>query len=92
MLKKLGQNPTDEETAELIRVCDVDKNGEIEFNEFCRYLVELRRKVSEIACLHALNKYIDAVHVWEEIYCYRGHDCLCLGEAVTFVSACILIS
>ena len=45
VLKKLGQNPTNEETAEFVRVCDVDKNGEIEFNEFCRYLVELRKKV-----------------------------------------------
>ena len=46
VLKKLGQNPTDAEIAEFIKVCDVDKNGTIEFNEFCRYLVTLRRKVN----------------------------------------------
>ena len=45
VLKKLGQNPTDSEIAELIRVCDIHKNGEIEINEFCRYMGELRRKV-----------------------------------------------
>ena len=45
VLKKLGQNPTDQEIAEFIKVCDVDKNGTIEFGEFCRYLVSLRRKV-----------------------------------------------
>ena len=42
VLKKLGQNPTDSEIAELIRVCDIHK---IEINEFCRYMGELRRKV-----------------------------------------------
>lgn len=45
VLKKLGQNPTDEEIADFIKACDVDKNGTIEFGEFCRYLVGLRRKV-----------------------------------------------
>lgn len=45
MLKKLGQNPTDEEIDAFIKACDIDKNGMIEFNEFCRYLVGLRRKV-----------------------------------------------
>ena len=49
VLKKLGQSPTDAEIAEFIKACDVDKNGTIEFNEFCRYLVELRRKVSLIS-------------------------------------------
>ena len=46
VLKKLGQNPSDEEVAEFIKMCDTDKNGTIEFNEFCRYLVDLRRKVT----------------------------------------------
>ena len=46
VLKKLGQNPTDEEVAEFIKVCDKDKNGTIEFKEFCNYLVGLRRRVS----------------------------------------------
>lgn len=45
VLAKLGQNPTDEEVAEFVKCCDTDKNGTIEFSEFCRYLVELRRKV-----------------------------------------------
>ena len=45
VLGKLGQNPTDEEIAEFIKVCDVDKNGTIEFGEFCTYLVKLRREV-----------------------------------------------
>lgn len=45
VLKKLGQNPSDEEVQEFIKACDTDKNGTIEFNEFCRYLVGLRRKV-----------------------------------------------
>ena len=46
VLKKLGQNPTDEEIAELTRVCDIiHKNGEIEINDFCHYVGELRRKV-----------------------------------------------
>ena len=45
VLKKLGQNPTDQEIADFIKACDVDKNGTIEFGEFCRYLVDLRRKI-----------------------------------------------
>lgn len=45
VLKKLGQNPTDVEVAEIIKTCDVDKNGTVEFNEFWRYLVEMRKKV-----------------------------------------------
>ena len=45
VLKKLGQNPTEQELADFIKACDVDKNGTIEFGEFCRYLVDLRRKV-----------------------------------------------
>ena len=45
VLKKLGQNPTEQELSEFIRTCDVDKNGTIEFGEFCRYLVDSRRKV-----------------------------------------------
>lgn len=45
VLNKLGQNPTDEEIAEFIKVCDKDKNGTIEFKEFCNYLIGLRRKV-----------------------------------------------
>ena len=49
VLGKLGQNPTDKEVAEFIKVCDVDKNGMIEFGEFCAYLVKLRRKVRDIA-------------------------------------------
>ena len=50
VLNKLGQYPTDEEIAEFIKVCDVDKNGTIEFNEFCRSVAESRRKVSQINC------------------------------------------
>ena len=49
VLKKLGQNPTDQEIADFIKACDVDKNGTIEFGEFCRYLVGLRRKVRATA-------------------------------------------
>lgn len=54
VLRKLGQNPSDEEVAEFIKVCDTDKNGTIEFNEFCRYLVETRRKVRTMHthCVH----------------------------------------
>lgn len=66
VLKKLGQNPTDEEVAEFIKVCDVDKNGTIEFNEFCRYLVELRRKVSmhtANACMRAFNFEVHALEL-----------------------------
>ena len=45
VLGKLGHRPTDAEIQEFIKVCDTDKNGTIEFNEFCKYLVNLRRKV-----------------------------------------------
>lgn len=45
VLKKLGQNHSEEELYEFIQACDVNKNGTIEFDEFCRYLVYLRRKV-----------------------------------------------
>jgi len=48
VLKKLGQNPTDEEIADFIKVCDVDKNGTIELGEFCRYMVGLRRMVRNL--------------------------------------------
>ena len=51
MLNKLGQNPSDEEIAEFIKTCDTDKNQTIEFNEFCQYLVDMRRQVSvELFC------------------------------------------
>lgn len=56
VLKKLGQNPTDAEIAEFIKVCDVDKNGTIEFSEFCRYLVESRRKVSDCNPVFVLHR------------------------------------
>ena len=45
VLGKLGQKPTKEEIDEFIKACDIDKNGTIEFNEFCKYLVQQRRKV-----------------------------------------------
>ena len=45
VLRKLGQNSTDEEIAEFIKACDVDKNGTIEFGEFSSYLSKQRRKV-----------------------------------------------
>lgn len=54
VLKKLGQNPSAEELAEFIQMCDTDKNGTIEFGEFCKYLVDLRRRVSD-NCLHILE-------------------------------------
>lgn len=58
VLDKLGHKPTDAEIHEFIEVCDIDKNGTIEFNEFCKYLVSLRRKVSlelEITILYMLS-------------------------------------
>lgn len=45
VLGKLGQKPSKEDIDEFIKACDTDKNGTIEFNEFCKYLVQLRRKV-----------------------------------------------
>lgn len=45
VLGKLGQKPSDEEVAAFIKACDTDKNGTIEFNEFCKYVVQQRRKV-----------------------------------------------
>lgn len=54
VLKKLGQNPSAEELAEFIQMCDTDKNGTIEFGEFCKYLVDLRRRVSD-NCLYILE-------------------------------------
>ena len=49
VLGKLGQKPSDAEIAEFIKVCDTDKNGTIEFKEFCRHLVTKRRMVRSIA-------------------------------------------
>ena len=48
VLKKLGMNPTEEEVKEFIKTCDTDKNGTIEFSEFCSYLVGMRRTVRKI--------------------------------------------
>lgn len=45
VLDKVGHRPTDAEIDEFVRVCDTDKNGTIEFNEFCKYLIHLRRTV-----------------------------------------------
>ena len=45
VLKKLGQNPSEQQIADFIKECDTDKNGTIDFLEFCRYLVNFRRKV-----------------------------------------------
>ena len=43
VLKTLGQNPSDKEVAEFVQACAM--NGKIEFNQFCSYLVNYRRKV-----------------------------------------------
>ena len=73
VMKKLGQNPSDDEVAEFIKVCDVDKNGTIEFNEFCRYLVETRRKVRfaisphvciYLACMLVCLQCVLPCHLW----------------------------
>ena len=34
ILKRLGQNPTDEELEEMIKEVDVDQNGTVDFSEF----------------------------------------------------------
>lgn len=48
VLNRLGQNPSDEEIQQFIQVCDTDKNNTIEFGEFCRYLVDIRREVRKL--------------------------------------------
>ena len=47
VMNKLGQNPTDAEVAEFIKMCDTDKSDTIEFSEFCRYMVDIRRQVRQ---------------------------------------------
>lgn len=49
VMNKLGQNPTDEQINDFIKKTDTDENGTIEFNEFCSYLVKLRRKVFKVS-------------------------------------------
>ena len=51
VMNKLGQNPTDEEVTEFIKTCDTDKNNTIEFSEFCRYMVDIRRQVRGVSSL-----------------------------------------
>ena len=55
VMKKLGQNPSNEEVAEFVKVCDKDKNGTIEFSEFCNYLVAHRHKASADRSLSRLS-------------------------------------
>lgn len=54
VLKELGHNPTDQEIEEFIKAVDIDDNKTIEFNEFCRYLVEMRRRIFNVSyqCTH----------------------------------------
>ena len=75
VLKKLGQNPSAEELAEFIQMCDTDKNGTIEFGEFCKYLVDLRRRVSD-NCLYILSEL-------RTVYCS-------VVRSILYCSVCIL--
>ena len=69
-LKKLGQNPPDRDVTKFIQVCDIDKNGTIEFEEFCRYLVRLRREVIAICkqLTSSLVRYASKIFVVGVVY------------------------
>lgn len=40
VMRSMGQNPTDAEIQQLIEAVDVDKNGTIEFEEFCALMAD----------------------------------------------------
>lgn len=49
VLTQLGQNPTQDEIDRFIEVTDTDKNGTIEFDEFCLHLVKTRRAIFNVS-------------------------------------------
>ena len=90
VLGKLGQCPSDEEVKEFIAACDIDKNGTIEFNEFCGYLVNIRRKVGlpiftleylphQNQALGCMSSLVDRLHVASCMYmqCDCALKCTC---------------
>ena len=50
VMNRLGHNPSDEDLAGFVKECDVNKNGTIQFSEFCHCLFRLRKTVSSHKC------------------------------------------
>eukprot|EP00800_Vazella_pourtalesii_P023883 TRINITY_DN992_c0_g2_i1.p1 TRINITY_DN992_c0_g2~~TRINITY_DN992_c0_g2_i1.p1 ORF type:complete len:114 (-),score=43.80 TRINITY_DN992_c0_g2_i1:90-431(-) len=48
-MKTLGQDPTEEELQDMINEVDMDGNGTIEFEEFCKLMSNKRMHVDEDA-------------------------------------------
>ena len=48
-MKTLGQDPTEEELQDMINEVDMDGNGTIEFEEFCKLMTNKRMHVDEDA-------------------------------------------
>ena len=48
MLRSLGQNPTDNEVQDMINQVDVEGTGQIDFNEFAKFLVKLNNNQGDL--------------------------------------------
>ncbi len=59
VIRKLGQNPTDNELKEMIDEIDTDKNGTIEFTEFLGLMDRLMKDVESKESLIQTFKVID---------------------------------
>lgn len=59
VMRSLGQDPSEAEVRMLIEVVDVDKNGTIEFEEFCAMMADRNERVDPDVELDTVFKAID---------------------------------
>ncbi|XP_011403658.1 PREDICTED: squidulin-like [Amphimedon queenslandica] len=90
VMKQLGRNMSQAELDAMLKEVDSDKNGTIEFNEFCVYMLnqltkpqDIRRKTFE-ACDRDRNGLISAEE-FVEVMKLMGDDTITLDQAKAMI-------